>query len=254
MLPTLFISHGSPQLVIMKHEVSNFFKQLPKMFEKPKYIIIVSAHWASYGLKILAREEPSIIYDFYGFPKELYDKKYPLKNDTNRVEEVIVCLEKHGLHIEKSMTREGYDHGVWAPLSLMYENAGIPVIQLSLPMDKNTDELLKIGEALGSLREEALIIGSGNMTHNLYDSAMGDVAAPIKEYAKVFRDEIVKKIEKGDVDLLQKTLYVKENHPTLEHFLPIFIAMGALKNRVGKAILDVYMYANQSMEMIVFED
>jgi len=254
MLPTLFISHGSPQLAIMEHEVSDFLKQLPKMFEKPKYIIIVSAHWVSHGLKILVHKEPSIIYDFCGFPKELYDKKYPLKNDINRVKEVINHLKKYGLHVEKSMTREGYDHGVWAPLSLMYENADIPVIQLSLPMDKNTNELLKIGEALSSLREEALIIGSGNMTHNLYDSAMHVVAAPVKEYARVFRDEIVRKIEKGDVDLLSETLYVKENHPTLEHFLPIFIAMGASKSKIGKAIFDVYMYANQSMEMIVFKD
>ena len=119
---------------------------------------------------------------------------------------------------------------------------------------KSTDDLLKIGEALSSLREEALIIGSGNMTHNLRDSRMGEADSSVKEYARIFRNEVVKKLENGDVDLLSNTPYVKENHPTLEHFLPIFIAMGASKSKVGKAMLDVYMYGNQSIEMIIFKD
>lgn len=254
MLPTLFISHGSPQLAVMNHEVSNFLEELTVRFEKPKYIIIISAHWGTHGLKILANKKPNIIYDFYGFPKELYEKKYLIKNDINRVKKVINSLEKNGLHVEQDNVRKGYDHGVWVPLSLMYKEANIPVIQLSLPMNKNTNELLKIGEALKSLRDEALIVGSGNMTHNLYDSSMNEVNATVKEYARVFRNEVVSKIEKGNVNLLDNTSYVKENHPSLEHFLPIFIAMGASNNKIGQALLDVYMYGNQSMEIIIFKD
>jgi 4,5-DOPA dioxygenase extradiol len=254
MFPTLFVSHGSPMIATMKHGVRNFLKELPKKFEKPKYIIIVSAHWVSNDLRILSTKNPKIIYDFYGFSKELYDIKYAIKNDANRVEEVVNVLEKSGLHVGQDFEREGYDHGVWVPLSLMYGDADIPIVQLSLPVNKSSEELVKIGEALSELREDALIIGSGNITHNLGDSVMREVDAPIKEYARVFRNQVVKKVQIGDVNLLNNTSYLKENHPSLEHFLPIFIAMGASKSRVGKAMLDAYMYGNQSMDMIIYKD
>ncbi|WP_024955765.1 DODA-type extradiol aromatic ring-opening family dioxygenase [Sulfurospirillum arcachonense] len=257
MLPTLFISHGSPQLAIMEHDVADFLQKLPNKFEKPKYIIIVSAHWTSDNLKILVNENPTIIYDFYGFPKELYQVEYPVENDIKYVNKVYETIKSSKIDIEKDESRIGYDHGVWAPLSLMYKDADIPVVQLSLPIHFSGKKLMQIGAALQSLRDEALIIGSGNMTHNLFDSQWED-EAPIKEYAREFRDWVVKNIENKNedllVDLINQAPYCAKNHPSLDHLLPFFVAYGASKGKTGIAMNDVYMYANQSMEMVLFKD
>lgn len=257
MLPTLFISHGSPELATMKHEVSNFLQELANKFEKPKYIIMVSAHWTSDKLEILTNENPSIVYDFYGFPEPLYQIKYQIKNDIKCVNKVFDTINSIGLHVEKNGSRVGYDHGVWVPLSLMYKEADIPVVQLSLPMSLSAKELVEVGEALQPLKDEALIIGSGNMTHNLSDMNR-DINAPSKNYAKEFRDWVVNHIEnkneKGLIDELKEAPYYRKNHPTTEHFLPLFIVYGASKGKSGTAINDVYMYSNQSMEMIIFKD
>lgn len=256
MLPALFVSHGSPMLGIEDHEVSRFLKQLPRQFEKPKYIIVISAHWYEKDLRILANQNPNLIYDFYGFPQKLYEVQYPIKNDISLVNKVVQSLEKSSLHVSLDKSRSGYDHGVWVPLSLMYPNADIPVIQLSLPIYSNVQELLKIGEALQSLREEALIIGSGNMTHNLRE-IVWDENAPVQEYARVFHDWVIDKVEKADIDafehFFEQAPLIRQNHPTPDHLLPLFIALGASKDKRGKSLLDVYMYANQSMDSILFE-
>lgn len=256
MLPTLFISHGSPMLGIEDHTVSRFLKDLPKSFEKPKYIVIVSAHWYEEDLRILANPNAGLIYDFYGFPQELYQVKYPAKNDMNLVEKVASTLKNSGVKVSFDTSRQGYDHGVWVPLSLMYPEANIPVIQLSLPIYSDAQTLLEIGEALQSLRDDALIIGSGNLTHNLR-GIVWDEDAPVKEYAKEFHDWVVQKVEQADIkafeNFFEQAPKIRENHPSLDHWLPFFIALGASKNKLGKSLLDVYMYANQSMDTIIFE-
>lgn len=256
MLPTLFVSHGSPMLGIEDHEVSRFLKQLPKKFGKPKYIIVISAHWYEKDLRILANPSPNLIYDFYGFPQKLYEVKYPIKNDISLVNKVVQTLKKSSLHVSLDTSRSGYDHGVWVPLSLMYPETNIPVIQLSLPIYSNVQELLKIGEALQSLREKALIIASGNMTHNLRE-IVWDENAPVQEYARVFHDWVVEKVEKADMDafenFFEEAPMIRENHPTLEHWLPFFVVLGASKSKRGQSLLDIYMSANQSMDSILFE-
>jgi 4,5-DOPA dioxygenase extradiol len=257
MLPSLFISHGSPYLCLTKHEASDFLKQISKSFPKPKYIVIISAHWLTKDLRILAKQSPSKINDFYGFPKELYDLEYKANNNLEKVNEIINLFNRHGMKIEKDEKREGYDHGVWAPLSLMYKDANIPIIQISLPLYYETKKLLKIGEILQNLREEALIIGSGTLTHNLRAS-QSDINAKVDNSAKIFRDWIVKKIENSDIKSMEefKTLApnLVENHPTLDHFLPLIICLGASKSKKGEALNSIYMYGNQAMDTIIFKD
>jgi 4,5-DOPA dioxygenase extradiol len=256
MFPTLFISHGSPMLGIENHLVSKFFKNLSSRFEKPKYIIVISAHWYEEDLRILTNPNPGLIYDFYGFPQKLYELKYPIHNDLTFANTVAKSLQNLGLHVSYDSTRSGYDHGVWVPLSLMYPKAKIPVIQLSLPIYANVQELLQIGQALQSLREEALIIASGNMTHNIRESVW-DKDAPVKKYAKEFHDWVVQKVEKADIkafeNFFERAPKIRENHPSLDHLLPFFIALGASKDKLGESLLDVYMYANQSMDTILFK-
>lgn len=257
MLPSIFISHGSPYLCLTQYPSATFLKELPKLFAKPKYIIIISAHWMTKELRILSNPNPNIIYDFYGFPQELYDKKYPIKNDLKKVEEIVKKFTNENISIIKDDRKEGYDHGVWAPLSLMYPNADIPVIQISLPLYFSANELIKIGEVLQEFRNEVLIIGSGTLTHNLRDSKR-DINAPIDSYAKEFRDWIVSKAENGDVDslvdFLQNAPELNKNHPSLEHLLPFFIVLGSSKNKKAKILNNVFMYGNQAMDSIFFEN
>jgi len=257
MFPSIYISHGSPALCLSKYKSATFLKELPNLFEKPKYIIIVSAHWITKELRVLGNPNPNIIYDFYGFPEELYNKKYPIKNDLNKVDEIISKFANKNIPILNDNKYKGYDHGVWTPLSLMYPNADIPIIQISLPIYSSAKELIKIGEVLQEFRTEALIIGSGTLTHNLRDSKR-DINAPIDSYAKEFRDWIVSKVEEGDVNSLENFLQIapklNDNHPTLEHLLPFFIVLGSSKNKKGKALNNLFMYGNQAMDSIIFKD
>jgi 4,5-DOPA dioxygenase extradiol len=121
------------------------------------------------NLKILYEESPSLIYDFYGFPNELYNLKYEAQNDIKKSDEIISLFEESGITIEKDDFRGGYDHGVWSVLRFMYPDADVPVLQLSIPQTFTEEDYIKMGEILQPLRENTLIIGSGSLTHNLMD-------------------------------------------------------------------------------------
>lgn len=256
MFPSLFISHGSPALMLMDNTTSNFYKTLANKFEKPKYIIIVSAHWETQYLKILSNDSPFLIYDFYNFPQEMYEQDYPTNNDIEMVEKIIKECEKNNISIEKDDDRSGCDHGVWAPLKMIYPDADIPVIQLSLPKNYSVKELLKVGETLQGFRDEAMIIGSGNMTHNLGATNFWDIDAKPEQYAVEFNEWIIDQCQKGDLDTLLNyqilAPYYKKNHPTPEHFTPFLVALGASKDYKWEALNNVYMYGNQAMTNIVF--
>lgn len=258
MLPSLYVSHGSPALILMNNSSTDFLKNLSLKFDTPKYILVVSAHWESANLRILYEEKPSTIHDFYGFPKELYDLKYEAPSSLEKNDEVVNLLESNGIKIEKDLQRNGYDHGVWSVLKLIYPKADIPVIQLSLPRNYDAKELLKLGEVLSSLRDDTLILTSGSLTHNLGGLSWDDNDTSVKPYAKGFRDWLMSKIQTGDVDALsnykQEALYLRENHPTLEHFLPFFVSLGASKSKIGESLNDVFMYSNLSMDTIIFND
>lgn len=257
MLPSLYISHGSPALVIMNNQTTDFLSKLPRQFKKPKTILVISAHWVTKELRILSNENPNIIYDFYNFPRELYEQKYPAKNNLIKVNEITQLIESKGLRITQDSMREGYDHGVWSILKLMYPNADIPVVQLSLPISYDAKELVKLGEILQPLKEDTLIIASGAMTHNLAGINWFNEEAKPVEYATIFRDWIVNKLEKSDVEALinfeTQAPMLRQNHPSTEHFIPLFVPLGASETKKGEALHDIYMYGNQSMDAILFK-
>jgi 4,5-DOPA dioxygenase extradiol len=258
MFPSIYISHGSPALMLMDNTTSRFYKNLAKKFEKPKYIIIISAHWETPTLKILSNDTPFLIYDFYNFPKEMYEQDYPAPNDMAMVEKIIQKCEENNISIERDDDRSGYDHGVWAPLKMIYPDADIPVIQLSLPKTFSSKQLLELGKVLSSFREDAMIIGSGNMTHNLGETNFWDIDAKPEQYAVEFNEWIIKKCTQGDIDSLveykTKAPKFKQNHPTSEHFTPFLVTLGASKDHKGEALNSVYMYGNQAMTNILFKN
>lgn len=253
MFPTLFISHGAPNIILGDSKTVKNMKKFSKSLKKPKYIIIFSAHYVTEGLKIIDYDKPELLYDFYGFEKELYDYKYEIKSDKTISHEIINHLNAQGLDISIDKGKNTYDHGVWTTLSMMYKKLDIPVIQISIPYTYSEKELIELGEKLQVFKNEALIITSGGITHNLSDMSM---STEVKEYAKKFNDIIIDIIKKGDkdelLDIVKERIFY-QNHPTREHFLPIYIAFGNAIDKKGESFNSEMVYSNISMECFIFD-
>lgn len=253
MYPTLFISHGAPNIVLGNSYSKNNIREFSKTLEKPKYIIIFSAHYVTSGLKMASYTTKDLMYDFYGFEKELYEFKYEISSDKDISLKVKEELEKQGLTIDIDDSRVEFDHGVWTTLSMMYENLDIPVIQLSIPYNYSPKQLIQLGEKLKVFKDEALIIGSGGLTHNLRDMSM---STTVKPYAQEFNDYILQSLEEGSekklLDIQDKAIFSK-NHPSAEHFSPLNIVYGSAYNKKGSSFNHEITYSNISMESFIFD-
>lgn len=252
MNPSLFISHGAPNIIFSDLKSKKSIQNLKNILDTPKYIIIVSAHYVTKNLKVINPIANSLMYDFYGFEKELYEFKYNIKSDINLTNNLIEKLKNQGIDISIDENRTSYDHGVWSVLSLIYEKLEIPVIQLSIPISYKIPELLNLGEKLKIFKNEALLIFSGGVTHNLSEMGYGNT----KTYAKEFNDTIKNIIENANVEELEniskdKNFY--KNHPTTEHFIPLLLAFGSAFNKKGESFNSEILYSNISMESFVFD-
>jgi len=192
---------------------------------------------------------PETMYDFGGFPDELYSLTYPAPGDPVLAERVLALLQSSGITGDKDMSR-GFDHGAWTPLMLMYPDADIPVIQLSVQPHLGPAHHLAMGRALQPLLDEGvLILGSGSATHNLRDFFGSTLDAAPLSYAQEFAGWLTKAIVEGRTDELldyeKRAPQALRNHPTPEHFLPIFVPMGAGVN--GKLLHDAYSYGFLNM-------
>ena len=253
MNPTLFISHGAPNIILSDIKSKQNIKKLANSLEKPKYIIIFSAHYLTQDLKIVSPKTNKIMYDFYGFEDELYKVKYEINSDEKLTLDLIEKLKKENINISIDENRKSYDHGVWNVLALMYEHLEIPVLQISIPTSYNINQLINLGEKLQQFKDEALIICSGGITHNLGDMSMNP---NVRNYAKEFNDDMIDIVENAKEDELkniQKNINFYKNHPSIEHFLPIFIAFGNAINKKGKSFNSEMLYSNISMESFIFD-
>ncbi len=252
MNPSLFISHGAPNIIFSDLKSKKSIQNLKNILDNPKYIIIVSAHYVTKNLKVINPIANSLMYDFYGFEKELYEFKYNIKSDINLTNNLIEKLKNQGIDISIDENRTSYDHGVWSVLSLIYEKLEIPVIQLSIPISYSINELLNLGEKLKIFKNEALLIFSGGVTHNLSEMGYGNT----KTYANEFNDTIKNIIENANVEELEniskdKNFY--KNHPTTEHFIPLLLAFGSAFNKKGESFNSEILYSNISMESFIFD-
>lgn len=253
MNPTLFISHGAPNIILSDIKSKQNIKKLANSLEKPKYIIIFSAHYLTQDLKIVSPKTNKIMYDFYGFEDELYKVKYEINSDEKLTLDLIEKLKKENINISIDENRKSYDHGVWNVLALMYEHFEIPVLQISIPTSYNINQLIELGEKLQQFKDEALIICSGGITHNLGDMSMNP---NVRNYAKDFNNDMIDIIENAKEDELkniQKNTNFYKNHPSIEHFLPMFIAFGNAINKKGKSFNSEMLYSNISMESFIFD-
>lgn len=228
-LPGLFISHGSPMLALDPEQVGPALHRLSFNLPKPQAIIVMSAHWESQSLEISTSTRPRTWHDFRGFPKELYEIHYPAAGEPALAEQILQLLADAHITAHANSTRPR-DHGVWMPLLHMYPDADIPVIEISLPMQMNADQIYAIGQVLAPLREQQiLLIGSGSITHNLAELTWNGGTQQIPEWASVFRNHVVSKLHRQDYEAVLNwpdLPFIERNHPSLEHFAPLFFAMG----------------------------
>jgi 4,5-DOPA dioxygenase extradiol len=258
-LPTLFISHGSPMLAIEKSPAHNFLLALGKSLPRPRAILIASAHWESMGEPAVSlAAQPETIHDFGGFPRALYEIQYPASGAPGMAAHAASLLEQAGFTVKSSPTR-GLDHGAWVPLRLMYPEADIPVAQVSVLRGASPADHDRMGKALASLRDEGvLIIGSGSLTHNLYEFRGQGIDAEVPSWVSDFGAWMKERLESHQRDALlnyrTQAPFAVRNHPTEEHLLPLFVAMGAAdEGAKAQRLHGSYEYGVLAMDIYAFE-
>jgi 4,5-DOPA dioxygenase extradiol len=230
-LPTLFLSHGSPMRAVDPGEAGAAWRALAKALPRPKAVLMASAHWETSVPMVTGNARPETIHDFGGFPDALYRLRYPAAGAPLVASRVVELLKGAGFTAGIDGCR-GLDHGAWVPMLHMYPEHDIPVVQLAVQPGRDTAHHLAMGRALAPLtREGVLVVGSGHVTHNLRDWMAGRSAAEAMPYAASFASGLADTLAKRDDDAL---LAYREQgpggaraHPSEEHFLPIYVAWGA---------------------------
>jgi 4,5-DOPA dioxygenase extradiol len=229
-MPVLFVGHGSPMNAIEDNAWSRGFQAMGALLPAPKVILSVSAHWFVRGSFVTGNDRPKTIHDFGGFPDELFQMQYPAPGDVALAGRVVDLLGK-----DRAASRSdwGLDHGTWSVLHHLRPAADIPVVQLSIDATMPPAGHLDLARALRPLRDEGvLIMGSGNVTHNLRYAmtsySRGDVSTPT--WASQFDSAVEQAAQQHDGLSLAKAVENEAgrmSHPTLDHFLPLLYAMGA---------------------------
>lgn len=252
----IYFSHGGGPLPVLddsSHDnMIQFMKSLPQKIKRPDSIIVISAHWEEDIVTIQSGREPEIMYDYYGFPEPAYDIKYPCKGDRDLALKIAGLFRKNGIEYRVD-DNKSYDHGSYIPLKIMYPNADIPVLQISL--HNNLDPLthLNIGHALRPLLEEnILIIGSGFSFHNMrqFDFAGKNIKDSLNNE---FQDKLIE-ICCNEKDEEKKWEYLikwgnipgaRYCHPREEHLLPLLVCVGLSKD-VGTKVFDDYILGKRA--------
>lgn len=237
----LYLSHGGGPLPLLGDkghtEMVNSLKEISSKIVKPSAIIVISAHWEEDIPTITSGGNPSLIYDYYGFPEESYDIKYPAPGDPVLAQKLFSLLNDKGIKAELNVER-GFDHGMFIPLKIMYPEANIPCIQLSLKNNMSPKEHIRIGEILSEIEHEnLLVIGSGMSFHNM--NAFFDTTDSQSKFKnESFEEWLMDTISNGEIDETERTTLL-ENwekapsarycHPREEHLLPLHVCYGVAK-------------------------
>ena len=223
--PAFFVGHGNPMNAIENNAFTRSLKTLGETVEKPKAILVISAHWTTSYSAISMHESNKLMYDMYGFPNALYKVEYPAQNAN------FLMSDLQKLIPDLKIEDRNLDHGVWSILVHLFPDADIPVMQLSINNTFSMQEHFDMGQKIRSLRElGVMIIGSGNITHNLRDmKAQAD--APTISWAKEFDEFVKNAILQQDYDALinieDNQPYAKHAHPTTEHYIPLLYIAGS---------------------------
>ena len=251
-MPVAFVSHGSPMVAIETGLYQDALERFGRE-HRPRAVVVISAHWDSGDVvRIASAAKPSLIYDFGGFPDELYKLQYAAAGDPELARRIDGMLRDAGIPSALDEGR-GLDHGVWVPLRLIYPKGDVPVVELSIPGTRSPAELFRIGELLSPLRSEGvLILGSGGIVHNLRRLDWRHRDGPPQEWALDFDRWFAAKLEVWDIDGLFRYQQTAPSAalavPTNEHFHPVFVALGAAGER-GRIdyIYEGFQYGTLSM-------
>jgi 4,5-DOPA dioxygenase extradiol len=230
--PALFVPHGAPTFALHPGAAGAAIAAAAGALPLPRAIVIVSAHWDTALPTVGSADRPETIHDFRGFPQELYSLRYPATGCREAAEEVVAAIRGAGLPVERDPGR-GLDHGAWVPLRLMFPDADVPVIPLSIQSQGGPQQAYRLGRALAPLAARGLlVVASGNVTHNLRDyQAAARSGGRTPDYVRQFADWIAARLDAGDVSALldyrRQAPGAVESHPSDEHLLPLYVALGA---------------------------
>tara|TARA_R110002049_G_C9003489_1_gene550029 strand:+ start:135 stop:962 length:828 start_codon:yes stop_codon:yes gene_type:complete len=257
-MPVLFLGHGSPMNGIEENEFVKGFKKVGEEIKKPRAILCISAHWETKGTYVTAMENPRTIHDFSGFPQALFDVQYPAPGSPSLAQETKDLITNTSIGLDESW---GLDHGAWSVVKHLYPNADVPIIQMSLDYTKPAKYHFELAQELSQLRQKGiLIIGSGNMVHNLgkvaWDKLQGEPFA--FDWAIEANEKMKTWIVDGDFQSLIN--YRKQGKafdlaiPTPEHYLPLLYTL-ALKDSKDETSLfnDQALGGSLSMTSVKFD-
>lgn len=226
-IPPLFISHGSPMLLLQPGRAGPAWQALAQELPRPRAILAVSAHWTTHAPAVSAAAQPETIHDFYGFPQPLYELVYRPPGAPELAAEIAALVLD--IHID---ALRGLDHGAWSPLRTMYPAADIPVIQLAVMPQASAAAHYQLGQLLQPLtRCGVLILASGGLTHNLRDIVADAADGEVLPYVGEFRDWFIATMQRHDLaalfDYRRQAPHAVRAHPSAEHLLPLYVALGA---------------------------
>jgi len=247
-MPSLFLGHGSPMNLVLENSFTESLEALSHELPTPKAILVISAHWYTNqtAVSISAGIAYETLYDFYGFPPALYELSYKSPSNNTLSKRIATLLDA-------PLVERGLDHGAWMPLYYLFPKASIPVIQLSINKNLPLIAHVKMGEQLQVLREEGImIIGSGNLTHNLGMVDFYNINAPAVEWAKNVDTFIDKAFTSNDTESLvrieERCSDFKTAHPSIDHYLPLLYIAGTRHEKdVLTSITTLFQNASLSM-------
>ncbi|WP_225027965.1 4,5-DOPA-extradiol-dioxygenase [Xinfangfangia pollutisoli] len=252
-MPLVFLGHGSPMNAIEDTAASRAWADLGRTLPRPKAILVVSAHWMTQGTTLVdVSALPRTIHDFYGFPPELYAKTYPAPGAPDLARDVVSLLASHHGAEDDSW---GLDHGAWSVLAHLYPKADVPVFQVSIDMSRELAYQLEVGRSLSALRDRGvLILGSGNVVHNLRAMRMGGKPHDFAlEFDTVFAETLEKRDMAALADREALGALFRLAHPSVDHYLPALTIAGAADARDSlRFMTDTIDLASVSMRSFVF--
>ena len=255
--PTLFLSHGAPDIALRTSHPSNrFLRGLGEKLERPDAILVVTAHWCTAEIALSSVTQYETIHDFGNFDSRLYAMHYTPPGDRGLASRIAQELTHAGMEIHTDTVR-GLDHGSWIPLHLIYPDADIPVVQMSVQPHLSPDHHYRLGRQLALFREEnVLIIGSGALTHNLARSTFTSVDKEPESWVTDFADWMRKQLEEGNsrtvLEYRSRAPYGAANHPSEEHLCPLFVETGAANGQPATLLPSGSMYGTVMMDSYGF--
>ena len=256
----VYLSHGGGPLPLLgdtgHRAMIEFMQQLPSQLKKPEAILVISAHWEERVATLLGAQKPVMFYDYYGFPNEAYKISYPAPGSPELAERIAGLLNRKGINTQID-TQRGFDHGIFIPLKLMYPDAGIPALQLSLLRGLNSTAHIKLGKALrGILSENILVIGSGFSFHNMSAFSWQGINSPDPandDFQNWLVEVCTGPINQSDREQRlikwEKAPSARYCHPREEHLLPLHVCLG-MANKAAIKIFDDYILGRRAIALL----